>query len=142
MKPTAYISGALMNTVDIHAARARYEAFGAACERAGWDAYVPHQHADPVRDPAMANRAVAEKDLKAIAVSDVIVADVSEPSLGVGLEIALAIEQGRRVLLVAAVGAKVSRFALGYVEVKRGAGVIHRYASVDDACAWIERQLA
>jgi hypothetical protein len=55
----AYISGALLNAADLEQSRALYERFADACRAAGWDAYVPHQHADPVRDSGMSNVDVA-----------------------------------------------------------------------------------
>jgi nucleoside 2-deoxyribosyltransferase len=137
----AYISGALNNVADLSAARALYERLGDACEQAGWEAYVPHRHADPERDPHMPNREVAERDLTAIASSEVLVAHLGEPSLGVGAEIAIAIHSGKSVLAVAGEGQRVSRFALGLIELHSGQAAFRRYRSVDEACAWIRERL-
>ena len=52
----AYISGALMHAASIEQSRALYERFAEACRAAGWEAYVPHQHADPVNDAHMSIR--------------------------------------------------------------------------------------
>ena len=138
----AYVSGALMNAPDLSAARALYERLGAACALAGCDAYVPHQHADPERDAGMANLEVARRDLDAIAKADILVAELSEPSLGVGAEIAIALHGGKRVLALAAEGHRVSRFILGLLEGHADRAVFFRYRTVDDACAWLIRSCA
>src|SRR5688572_16431328 len=97
----AYISGALLNAAHLDASRALYERLAEACRSAGWDAYVPHQHADPVRDAHLSNVDVAERDLENVMAADVLVAYVGEPSLGVGAEVAIALRAGKRVLVVA-----------------------------------------
>ena len=134
----AYISGALMNVADLPAARALYERLGAACVAAGYEAYVPHQHADPGRDPDMPNLEVAQRDLAQIAGADLLVAEIGEPSLGVGAEIVLALEGRKRVLALAAEGRRVSRFILGLIELHPGQAEFVRYRTVDDACIWLE----
>jgi nucleoside 2-deoxyribosyltransferase len=135
----AYVSGALMNVPDLAAARALYERLGDACALAGCAAYVPHQHADPERDAGMPNLEVARRDLDAIAQADILVAELSEPSLGVGAEIVIALHAGKRVLALAAEGRKVSRFILGLLERHDDRAVFFRYRTVDDACAWLTR---
>lgn len=137
----AYISGALNNVPDLDKARALYEALGAACEAARCEAYVPHRHADPQRDPQMANHEVAEKDLVAIAASDVLVAHLGEPSLGVGAELVIALHAGKRILALAEEGQRVSRFALGLLEMHPHQAAFMRYRTLEDACLWIQTQL-
>jgi hypothetical protein len=114
------------------------ERLGAACVSAGCEAYVPHQHADPVRDPKMPNLEVARKDLAGIADADILVADIGEPSLGVGAEIVIALTSRKRVLALAAEGRRVSRFILGFLEMHPDQAAFFRYRTVDDACAWLE----
>jgi hypothetical protein len=99
----AYISGALINAARLDDARRLYERLAEACVSAGWTAYVPHQHADPVRDPDLPNAEVARRDLAQVRAADVLVAYVGEPSLGVGAEVAIALAEGKRVLFVAGV---------------------------------------
>jgi nucleoside 2-deoxyribosyltransferase len=137
----AYVSGALNNVADLAAARTLYETLGDACDAAGCPAYVPHQHADPERDPQMSNREVAERDLAAIAAADVVVAHLGEPSLGVGAELALALHTGKRILALARDDQRVSRFALGLLELHPGQAEILRYRTIDEACAWIGAKL-
>ena len=58
-------------------------------------------------------REVFERDLRAIDACDVLVADVSEPSHGVGMEVMYAYLRGKRVVLTARRGSRVSRMLLG-----------------------------
>jgi nucleoside 2-deoxyribosyltransferase len=133
----AYISGALNNAGDLAAARALYERLAAACISAGWDAYVPHQHADPERDAALSNRDVADRDLAAIERADLLVVSLGVPSLGVGAEVAIALASGKRVLALAPEGERVSRFLLGLLDRHPAQAMCFRYRSVDDACGWL-----
>lgn len=137
----AYISGALLNAAQLDKSRALYERFAEACREAGWAAYVPHQHADPVRDSHLSNVDVAERDLENVTAADVLVAYVGEPSLGVGAEVAIALRAGKRVLIVAEADRKVSRFLLGLAEMHAGQTAVLRYQTVDEAVAWITTQL-
>ena len=138
----AYISGALLNAAQIDQSRALYERLADACRQAGWDAYVPHQHADPVRDPHLSNLDVAERDLENVTAADVLVAYCGEPSLGVGAEVALALRAGKRVLVVAEADRRVSRFLLGLAELHAGQASVLRYRTVDEAADWIQSELA
>lgn len=138
----AYISGALINAAALDRSRALYERFGDACRAAGWDAYVPHQHADPERDGHLSNVEVAERDIDQVSAADALVAYVGEPSLGVGAEVAIALRAGKRVLVLAESDARVSRFLMGLAELHPSQARIYRYASIDDAARWITEQLA
>lgn len=137
----AYISGALLNASDLPASRALYERFAAACEAAGVRAYVPHQHADPVRDRDLSSLDVATRDLEQVNAADVLVAYVGEPSLGVGAEVAIALAAGKRVLLLAERERRVSRFLLGLAELHPAQASFCRFGSVEDAGAWIAESL-
>jgi nucleoside 2-deoxyribosyltransferase len=137
----AYISGALINATRLEDARRLYERLAQACASAGCAAYVPHQHADPVRDPHLSNIEVARRDLAEVRAADVLVAYVGEPSLGVGAEVAIALADGKRVLLVAESDKKVSRFLLGLAETYPTQSQVCRYTSIDEAAAWITAQL-
>ena len=137
----AYISGALLNAQNLDASRALYERLAAACRDAGWEAYVPHQHADPVRDADLSNREVATRDLKQVKDADVLIAYVGEPSLGVGAEVAIALAAGKRVLLLAEASRRVSRFLCGLAELHPAQTGICRYRSLEDALDWIREQL-
>lgn len=141
MRVRAYISGALINAARLDDARRLYERLAEACASAGCAAYVPHQHADPVRDPHVPNAEVAGRDLAEVRAADVLVAYVGEPSLGVGAEVAIALAEGKRVLLVAESDRRVSRFLLGLAELYPSQSEVFRYTTEDDAVAWITAQL-
>ena len=141
MRVRAYISGALINAARLDDARRLYERLADACASAGCEAYVPHQHADPVRDPDLPNAEVARRDLAQVRAADVLVAYVGEPSLGVGAEVAIALVEGKRVLFVAESDRKVSRFLLGLAELYPSQSAVLRYTTVDEAAAWITTQL-
>jgi len=138
----AYISGALLNAVNLDESRALYESFADACREAGWDAYVPHQHADPVRDAHLTNTDVANRDLDQVRSADTLIAYVGEPSLGVGAEVAIALGAGKRVLLLAERTRRVSRFLLGLAELHPSQTMVHRYETVAGARGFISRSLA
>ena len=138
----AYISGALLNAAQLDRSRALYERFAEACRAAGWDAYVPHQHADPVRDAHLSNVEVAERDVDHVTAADALVAYVGEPSLGVGAEVAIALRAGKRVFVVAEADRRVSRFLLGLVELHPSQAQVFRYHTEDEAAAWISAQLS
>jgi nucleoside 2-deoxyribosyltransferase len=137
----AYISGALMNATALDRARALYEQFAGACVAAGWEAYVPHKHADPVHDANMSNVEVAERDIDQVSAADALVAYVGEPSLGVGAEVAIALRAGKRVLVLAESDKRVSRFLVGLAELHPSQAHVLRYDSIDDAVRWITKQL-
>jgi nucleoside 2-deoxyribosyltransferase len=138
----AYISGALLNATDLSKSRALYERFADACRNAGWDAYVPHQHADPVRDAHLTNSDVAKRDLEQVRAADALVTYVGEPSLGVGAEVAIALAAGKRVLLLAERDRRVSRFLLGMAELQPALTAVCRYDTESQATAWITAELA
>ena len=138
---TAYISGALLNAVNLGESRARYERFADACRACGWEAYVPHQHADPERDGHLSNTDVARRDVEAVMKADVLIAYVGEPSLGVGAEVAIALAAKKPVLVLAEEDRKVSRFLLGLVELDGAPERVCRYSTIDGACEWIAGEL-
>lgn len=141
MPVRVYISGALINAARLDEARKLYERLADACVSAGCEAYVPHQHADPVRDPHLSNAEVATRDLAEVTAADVLVAYVGEPSLGVGAEVAIALAAGKRVLLLAEADRKVSRFLLGLAELYPSQSDVLRYKSIDEATAWLTAAL-
>jgi nucleoside 2-deoxyribosyltransferase len=130
-----------LNAAQLDKSRALYERLADACRAAGWDAYVPHQHADPVKDAHLSNIDVAERDIENVTAADVLVAYVGEPSLGVGAEVAIALRAGKRVLLVAEADRRVSRFLLGLAELNADQAIVLRYQTVDEAVAWVTKEL-
>ncbi len=111
----------------------------AAIEALGHD--VPPRHvADPlgrdVEGPATDGE-IARRDLAWVAGSDALVAEVSTPSHGVGVEVATALAGGLPVLLLHRRGTTVSRLLLGLDGVEAAP-----YADADEAAAAVRRFFA
>ncbi len=110
---TVYVSGVLTGPADLDALKAFYEDIARVCEQAGIEAYVPHRVSDPIQRPDLTPREVYELDRGKVAASDLIIAYIGFPSLGVGMEIEIARQHHRPVLLLMEEHARVSRMARG-----------------------------
>ena len=131
-----YLAGAMTHTGrDLDAIRTLLECL----EREGHD--VPTRHvADPLgRDvePMMTDADVARRDLGWVASCDALVAEVSTPSHGVGVEVATALANRKPVLLAYRHGTVVSRLLLGLHGVE-----VFAYADAADARGAVRRFLA
>ncbi len=142
LKPSVksvYISGALTNVlgqdgVDI---KVHYEQLARACEEIGCLAYVPHLKTDPIKNADLSPREVYDHDVKTLLDHDVIVADVTYPSLGVGGELILAQQAGKPIIMLSRVGSHISRFAIGNPAV-----VYHaQYEDTAQACKFLKNIL-
>jgi nucleoside 2-deoxyribosyltransferase len=133
---SAYISGALMGAGDLAYVRGLYEAFAQACEAAGVRAYLPHQNTDPDIQWDLADDEVTTKDLNELSNADVIVAYLGEPSLGVGAELVIAMQQNKTILAVYECRRKISRFVRGLLRSYENAS-LYEFASPSEACGWI-----
>lgn len=80
---------------------------------------------------------LARRDLKWVADCNALVAEVSTPSHGVGVEVAAALTGNKPVLLAYRRGVPVSRLLLGLPGVEAFA-----YSGVDDVCSAVRRFLA
>lgn len=102
---------------------------------------VPTRHvADPRGrdvDGSLTDGQVALRDLGWVAGCDALVAEVSTPSHGVGVEVAAALAGGKPVLLAYRRGTQVSRLLLGL----RGVEVLE-YAGAEDAREGVREFLA
>jgi 2'-deoxynucleoside 5'-phosphate N-hydrolase len=110
---SAYVSGVLTGASDLDGLKAFYEAIAQVCAQAGIDAYVPHRVTDPVRNADLTPRQVYELDRIKVAAADLIIAYVGFPSLGVGMEIEIARQHNRPVLLLVEKDTRISRMARG-----------------------------
>jgi hypothetical protein len=110
-----YISGALRGANDLEAARVKYETTARLLSREGISAYLPHQQTDPYRAWALEPVTVFSQDLQALSESDAILAFLDEPSLGVGAEIVLAVQNRKPVVGVYRNGNIISRFIEGFL---------------------------
>jgi nucleoside 2-deoxyribosyltransferase len=102
---------------------------------------VPTGHvADPSgREPEaeISDAELARRDLAWVASCDALVAEVSTPSHGVGIEVATALAHGCPVLLLHRAGARLSRLLLGLP-----GATTRAYASAADAAAAVSAFLA
>jgi len=98
---------------------------------------VPSRHvADPAgREPAAAitDRELARRDLAWITGCDALIAEVSTPSHGVGIEVGAALALGKPVLLLYRAGTIVSRLLLGLPRIEAAA-----YDRTDDIAGVVE----
>lgn len=113
MSARVYISGALTGIANPTRTTAFYEAIGTLCKEMGLGAYVPHLNTDPIRNPGITPREVFQTDKHRVSTSDLLIAYVGMPSLGVGMEIAYAEEMGTPIILLYEKGQRISRFPRG-----------------------------
>ena len=135
---SAYIAGALTNVEDFDGQCQLYESLGEVCEAMGVRTCIPHRdHTfNEIMEGGNAHE-VFEVDVNECRHNDVVIAEVSYPSLGTGGELVAAHNCGTPVVLVSKKGAKVSRFALGNPSV-----VYHlQYDGVEDACRQLKNVL-
>ncbi|MBN1890971.1 MAG: nucleoside 2-deoxyribosyltransferase [Thermoflexales bacterium] len=102
---------------------------------------VPTTHvADPdvlAGEARLAERAIYERDVAWVHGCDAMVAEVSTPSLGVGYEIALAVQLGKPVLCLYRQDLFVSRMITGNPHIQ-----VQSYRSVEEIDACLARFLA
>ncbi|MDA1038300.1 MAG: hypothetical protein O2877_01260 [bacterium] len=109
---TAYMSGGLTKAPD--ASRDLYRALKEACAEVGVELYCPHEHSDPsAGTEALSPVEVYELNKRRVQENEVVVCYVGEPSLGTGIELEIAREEGKPIILLSETGSKVSRMARG-----------------------------
>lgn len=115
------------------------EALLAAVEAAGHEVPTRHVAAHNARelDRELTDRELADRDLGWLADSDAIIAEVTTPSHGVGVEVAHAVHLGKPVLLLHRHDAVVSRLLTGLPCVHRGT-----FASPEEAARHVTGFLA
>jgi deoxycytidylate deaminase len=114
-----YISGALTVQTGKKNMRKCYESIAALCSNFCSDVYVPHlAGTDPKDNPEISPAVVWKTDHRAIASSDLIIAYVGMPSLGVGAELEIARMSASDIIIWWYKGEKVTRMCLGNPSVK------------------------
>jgi len=88
-------------------------------------------------DALLTNAELARRDLAWLAASHALIAEVSTPSHGVGIEVATALHRGLPVLLLYRAGTRVSRLLLGLP-----GSQVQPYRSLDEATAAMDAFLA
>lgn len=116
----AYIAVAYTNNGGLEDNKSVYEAFGRVCEDLGCTAVIANQ--------------LNEDELRAC---DVLIANVSNPSLGIDVELALARTLEKPIVLISKKGSQVSNLALDYSSV-----VYHiQYDDTEQACRYLKNVL-
>lgn len=113
---TVYISGALMSAKNLETNRKIYFELAEICKDLNFAPYLPHLNCDPINNNQMSSEAVFKKDLKHLESSDIILAYLDDPSLGVGAEIALAHFYKKIIIGLHHKNIRVSRFVMGIIE--------------------------
>lgn len=108
-----YISGALTGIEKPAEIKAFYESIALIAEEIGFHAYVPHVNTDPINNPDVSPRQVFETDKNQVSASDLVIAYVGYPSLGVGMELAYAEINSIPTILLYEKGKVISRFPRG-----------------------------
>lgn len=105
----------------------------------GHHVLTPHVVDTPERsqDRFLTNAEVAQRDLLFIAQADCLVAEVSTPSHGVGIEVMAAVSAAKPVLALAHVHARVSRLLAGLPGLR-----LERYGTREEAVEIVRRFLA
>ena len=110
---TVYVSGPLTGISNPRALKTFYESIGRVCLHVGFNPYIPHQHSDPLQHPNMTPQAVYELDRQNVSQSDVVIAYVGIPAIGVGQEVEIAHTSGVPVILVYEAGRSITRMVRG-----------------------------
>ena len=108
-----YISGALTGVENVAEAKAFYEALGVLSEQLGFLSYVPHLTTDPINNPDVTPRVVFETDKNQVIQSDLVIAYIGFPSIGVGMELAYAEVNAIPIILLYERDKLISRFPRG-----------------------------
>jgi 2'-deoxynucleoside 5'-phosphate N-hydrolase len=108
-----YISGALTGIKEPLKIKSFYESIGSVCSELGLYPYVPHLKTDPIKNPDISPSLVFETDKHEVSQSDLVIAYIGFPSLGVGMELAYAEMHKIPVILLYEVNSHISRFPRG-----------------------------
>jgi C4-type Zn-finger protein len=83
------------------------------CQECGYYPYLPHKNTSPLDEKDLTPREIDNIDRTAVTVSRVVIACVSIPSLGVGVEIEMANHANKPVILISDEEHQVSRLVRG-----------------------------
>ena len=134
-RPLIYIAGGLTR-----ADHRRLQVYGdirKGCSRAGFDSYLPHEDLGSRQDnldPVL----VFEANIRNINRSVAVVAEVSDASHGVGVEIQHAFDRQMPVVAIATARADVSRMLLGHPGLFGG---VRRYAQRNEVAEFVKQAL-
>lgn len=110
---SAYIAGPITNVENFEAQKQFYELIGQAVEEMGCTTCIPHrdngENQKKEKDPKEVYRWCINK----VEEHDVVIAEVSTPSLGTGGELVEAVRAGKHIVLLSKKGSRVSSFVRG-----------------------------
>ncbi|MGH2403564.1 MAG: hypothetical protein ACRDGN_03785 [bacterium] len=120
----AYLSGPLSGLSPAERAvfEDRYELIQEVCEDEHFGCYCSHQHRDPEEDIEAMPQDLYRLEAARIGSAELVIAECSIPSVGVGITCQMADARECPVLLVAQQGAVVSRLIRGLPSVVRSGG--------------------
>lgn len=131
MRPRVYVSGALMGASNLQAARDKYEICAKLLAEHNFVPYIPHQTTDPERAHSVSETDVFTRDADQLHSSDVVVAFLDEPSLGVGAELAMALAADIPIVALLSAHIRTSRFVLGMLK-SRGSVATLTFSNVQE----------
>jgi len=108
-----YISGALTGVESISSVKKFYEDIGETCRGVGLIPYIPHINTDPIINSDIPPSEVFKIDKGQVVTSDLVIAYIGYPSLGVGMEVAYAETNNIPVILLYESSKTISRFPRG-----------------------------
>ncbi|MBP0018923.1 MAG: XRE family transcriptional regulator [Cyanobacteria bacterium SBLK] len=112
-KLQVYISGALTGISNPEKVKKFYESIGLLCEERGLKSYIPHLNTDPIKNADITPDRVFKTDKHMVEISDLVVAYLGCPSLGVGMELAYAESKNIPLILLYEKEKNISRFPRG-----------------------------
>ncbi|MBD3251991.1 hypothetical protein GF380_06120 [Candidatus Uhrbacteria bacterium] len=114
-QPYAYISGALtvMTEAERQELRDLYILIGKTAAWIGFGYYCPHVYSDPELAKTLSPQEVDQIDRTAVTHSAVVIAEVSIPSHGCGIEVEMAYHAHVPVILLVKKGTRLSRLVAG-----------------------------
>jgi len=141
-----YVAGAIVHVEKEH--WKVYEKIGELCEELGLSAHIPHIHTAEGRDPMVKDGGLGEPDpvhvfhtnYNAVKNARVLVVEVSNPSIGTGIEIGFALEWKKPIICLAHSSAKVTRMVRG--PAKEGKFELIRYETEEEAMQKLRQSLS
>ena len=120
MKNKIYIAGALSEQKQtkqffnlFEDLKRFYEDIGAICEKHGIESFIPHLRHDPIKNPDLTPEGVYRRNADKLTQSDLLIAYVGLPSLGVGIELQLVKQADIPTVLLYEKDKYISRMARG-----------------------------
>lgn len=101
-KKKIYISGTLTHLPESKRSQLRefYQAIANVCQEAGLGPYLPHLKGDPVQAPSLSPKQIDRMDRFEVKNSDLLIAYVGVPAIGIGIEVEMANRYGVPVVLI------------------------------------------